>query len=84
MNLVRIRVVVAFAFSRTTLLLLSLLLGSGIFASAQSVLGTISGTIHDSSGAVIPAAKVILHRVETNTDRSVDADARGARRAYRR
>ena len=77
MNLVRIRVVVAFAFSRTTLLLLSLVLGSGIFASAQSVLGTISGTIHDSSGAVIPAAKVILHRVETNTDRSVDADASG-------
>ena len=77
MNFTRTRVVVEFAFSRTTLLLLSLVMASGIFASAQSVLGTISGTVHDSSGAVIPNAKVVLHRIETNTDRSVAVDESG-------
>ena len=77
MNSTRTRVVVTFAFSRSILLVLSLVLGSGILASAQSILGTISGTVHDSSGAVIPNAEVVLHRTETNTDRRVSADEAG-------
>ena len=46
-------------------------------AGAQSVLGSISGTVRDASGAAIPKAKLVLHRLETNTDRSVIADASG-------
>ena len=61
-----------------TLLLLSLLLliATGL-APAQSVLGSISGSVHDSSGAVIPNARILLHRTETNTDRTVTSDAAG-------
>ena len=77
MHPTRTRVAAAFTLSRTLLFLLSFVLGSCIVASAQSVLGTISGTVHDSSGAVIPNAKVVLHRIETNTDRSVAADESG-------
>ena len=60
------------------LLLLSMgSLASGLNAVAQSVLGSISGTVHDSSGAVVPNAKVVLHRTETNTDRTVTTDKSG-------
>ena len=58
-------------------LMLLLLCSSVAPALAQSVLGSIAGTVHDSSGASIPKAKVVLHRVETNTDRTVSADASG-------
>ena len=44
---------------------------------AQSILGSISGTVHDSSGALVPSAKVLLHRTETNTDRTVISDKSG-------
>ena len=46
-------------------------------AAAQSVLGSISGAVHDSSGAVVPKAKVVLHRLETNTDRTAMTDGSG-------
>ena len=46
-------------------------------ATAQSVLGSIFGTVRDSSGAAIPNATVVLHRVETNTDRTVTSGANG-------
>jgi hypothetical protein len=56
---------------RAARLFLFALLASGVPASAQSVLGSVFGTVHDSSGAAIPNAKVVLHRVETGTDRTV-------------
>ena len=65
------------AFDRRTLLLFTALLGSGAGAYAQSVLGGISGAVHDSSGAVIPNATIVLHRTETNTDRTVISDKAG-------
>ncbi len=52
-------------------------LASSLTAVAQSVLGSISGTVHDSSGAVVPNAKIVLHRTETNTDRTVTSDKSG-------
>ena len=63
---------------RHTFLLLMVVLYGSAFASAQSILGSITGAIRDSSGAAIPAATVLLHRTETNTDRTVVADASGA------
>lgn len=40
-------------------------------ASAQLANAAINGTIQDNSGAVIPGAKVVLHDVDKNTDRTV-------------
>ena len=55
--------------------LLSLSLGP---ASAQSTLGSISGIIHDPSGAVISGASILFHRTESNSDLTVTSDAGGA------
>lgn len=65
-----------FARPRTMIFLL-FLFGSGFTARSQSVLGSIQGTVHDSSGAVISNATIHLHRTETNTDRDIRTDAAG-------
>ena len=59
------------------LLCVVLALVAGGAAYAQSILGSISGAVHDTSGAVVPNAKVVLHRTETNTDRTVTSDKSG-------
>jgi len=46
-------------------------------AYAQSTLGSISGSVQDPTGAVIPNAAVRLHRLESNTDLSASSDADG-------
>ncbi len=46
-------------------------------SQAQSVLGSISGVVHDSTGASIPNARVVLHRTDTNTDRTLTTNAAG-------
>ena len=64
-----------------SLLQLSILLLLMVFAygsaSAQSILGNITGSVRDTSGASLPSATVLLHRTETNTDRTVTADQSG-------
>ena len=40
-------------------------------APAQVSTATINGTVHDSSGAVIPGASVVLHNIAQNVDRTV-------------
>ena len=69
-------VVFRFSVSRT-ILLLCFVLGSGIFVLSQSILGSISGTVYDSTGAALPRATILLHRTETSTDRSVTSDDSG-------
>ena len=64
-------------FHVRTLLILLLIPGICIPAYAQSVLGSISGAVYDNAGAVIPNATVVLHRTETNTDRTVTTDSSG-------
>jgi hypothetical protein len=49
---------------------------SGI-AGAQVSTGTISGTVKDSSGAVLPAAKVVILNEDTGISRTLDADENG-------
>ncbi|MBI3896364.1 MAG: TonB-dependent receptor [Acidobacteria bacterium] len=44
---------------------------------AQVTTGTISGTVADSTGAVIPGATVIVRNTETGSSRTVTTDARG-------
>jgi hypothetical protein len=45
--------------------------------SAQAVNATMSGTIHDKTGAVIPSARVTLTNVDTNISQTVTASASG-------
>lgn len=56
-------------------LLLSLALASN--ALAQIVGASISGTVHDTTGAVIPAATVTVRNVETGALRTVASDGEG-------
>src|SRR5690349_21947224 len=46
-------------------------------AAAQSVSGTILGTVTDSSGSVIPSAKVTIINEGTGLTRTVQADSNG-------
>ena len=46
--------------------------------SAQSITATITGTVTDSSGAVIPNAEVTIINIETNARTSATTDGRGS------
>jgi hypothetical protein len=46
-------------------------------AGAQTVTGTVTGTVSDQSGAVIPAAKVVAHSMDTGIDSSATSNAAG-------
>ena len=60
------------------LLPLALFALATVQAFAQSTLGSISGVIHDPSGAVIPGAHLLFHRVESNTDLAITSNASGS------
>ncbi len=60
------------------LLFLLFVFGSGLCASAQSILGSVTGTVRDPSGAVIPKATVTLHRTDTNTNTTVTTNSEGS------
>jgi carboxypeptidase family protein len=49
----------------------------GGIVSAQVTTGTISGTVKDSTGAVLPGAKVVLLNEETGISRTVETDMAG-------
>ena len=59
------------------ILFLLFLYGGGLTASGQSTLGTINGVVRDPSGALVPNATVLLHREQSNTDRTVTTGADG-------
>ena len=60
-------------------LFLLFLYGAGVVsASAQSTLGSITGTVRDASGALIAKASVRLHRNDTNSDRETATDDQGS------
>ena len=46
-------------------------------ASAQTVTGSITGSITDPSGAVIPNAHVVAHNLDTGVDSAVTSNASG-------
>ncbi len=47
------------------------------FSFAQGVGASISGIVHDSTGASLPAAQVVIKNVETGTQREVVTDDSG-------
>ena len=51
--------------------------GSGISASGQTDRGTITGTVTDSSGAVVPNAKVTAKDTNTGAERSTTTSSEG-------
>ncbi|HEX8090155.1 MAG TPA: carboxypeptidase-like regulatory domain-containing protein, partial [Blastocatellia bacterium] len=66
--------------NRTSLLLFSLLLVLGAFAldaKAQAVYGSISGTVTDASGAIVPGATVTITSVERKTSDIVTTNESG-------
>ena len=61
--------------------LLAVLAVSGLFmasVSAQTVTGTLQGTVRDSAGAVIPGADVVIRNMETGQQRNVKTNGEGA------
>ena len=60
-----------------TLCVIALSLGLAASAAAQSVSGTILGTVTDSSGATVPGAKVTIVNEGTGLTRVLTADSNG-------
>ena len=59
-------------------LFLLFIFGGGIMAaSGQSTLGSISGAVRDPQGALVPNARITLHRQQSNTDRFTTTGADG-------
>ncbi|MFZ1014418.1 MAG: carboxypeptidase-like regulatory domain-containing protein, partial [Terracidiphilus sp.] len=58
-------------------LLATLLVISGLAVHAQVVGGTLSGVVHDSSGAPLPDAIVTVRQTETGATRSLTTDTEG-------
>src|SRR5687768_5217936 len=61
---------------RFLILVFALLLLPGV-ASAQTVTGTLQGTVSDSKGAVVPGADVVIHNIETGQERNVKTGSEG-------
>jgi hypothetical protein len=66
-----------------TAALLLISLGTEVTAFGQAVFGSISGTVRDASGAVIPSASVTVTDVQKGIAQTVTADASGFYRVER-
>ncbi|MBA3242837.1 MAG: carboxypeptidase regulatory-like domain-containing protein, partial [Acidobacteria bacterium] len=54
-----------------------LLLACAASTQAQTVTGTLQGTISDSNGAVVPGATILIRNVETGQERTVTTNGEG-------
>src|SRR2546425_11741702 len=45
--------------------------------TAQTVTGTLQGTVVDMNGAVIPGAEIVLHNVDTGQERTLKTNSDG-------
>src|ERR1700739_2608084 len=72
-------VISAYSLSKSTSVLVSLLLAALIAAPAwaQTQLGTLFGTVTDTSGAVVPGAEVSVENVSTGLKRDGRTDKTG-------
>jgi hypothetical protein len=64
-------------------LLVPLLIAGAIARAQTAVDGAVAGTVVDSSGAMVPTARVVVHNSATNADTTVSADSSGYFRASR-
>ena len=58
--------------------LLLALLSLPVAASAQTVTGTLQGTVSDSKGAVVPGADVVVRNIDTGQERNLKTGSEGA------
>lgn len=63
------------------LTVLGLFVFSSLFAVAQVTTGTISGTVKDATGAVVPGAAVTIKDTDTGLTRTLTADSEGRYKA---
>jgi hypothetical protein len=63
--------------SGSKIIVLLVFLSAGI-AWAQVTTGTVSGTVKDTTGAVLPGTQVVVLSIETGSSRTVETDATGA------
>ena len=66
-------------FSVTKFVIVCLLLCAVAFAQSTTE-GAISGTVTDSTGAVVPNATIVVHNNATNAEQTVKSDASGTYR----
>jgi hypothetical protein len=67
------------SLSSISLILAFIVLSLSAVALAQELAATLTGTVTDPSGAVVPGATVVVHSDETGTDvRSVTTSSRGS------
>jgi hypothetical protein len=59
-------------------LILGLVLNAAAGAVAQSTFGSVRGIVQDNTTAVIADSQVVLHSLDENTERTVNADASGS------
>lgn len=60
------------------LFLLAATIGWSVAIHAQTVTGTLEGTVTDISGAVVPGAEVVVRNVETGQERNLKTNGEGA------
>ncbi len=58
-------------------MVLGIVLSSAVFCSAQVTTGTIVGTVHDASGAVVPGAKITITNLQKGTSLVYQTDQTG-------
>ena len=63
---------------RSSFVLFLLIFMLGSIGRAQTITATISGTVKDATGAVVPGATVEIKNTGTGVTRTTRADARGA------
>jgi len=64
--------------TRRLLTCTALLLFLPALALAQTVTGTLQGTVSDAKGAVVPGAEVVIRNMETGQERTVQTNSEGA------
>jgi Carboxypeptidase regulatory-like domain/TonB-dependent Receptor Plug Domain len=69
-----------FRFFSTLGALFATLVVCVMMGRAQTVTGTVNGTVTDTSGAVVPGAKVVAHNVNTGVDSTATSDSAGVYR----
>src|SRR5437899_7039843 len=60
-----------------SLLFLSLLIASSLFAQSQATTGVIEGTVVDATGAALPGVTVTIHNTATNFEQTLITDSAG-------
>lgn len=67
----------AISFRKCIVLALTLVFAAAPPAHAQTVTGTLQGTVTDTSGGVVPGAMVTITHVDTGTDRAIVTNEQG-------